>query len=329
MMKRKAFTWTFGVAAALALAGYLALDLSPWPSALFYRAFMDRSGEAFNLALERHVPPGVTATLDQRYDAKDADAVLDVYSPAQPSGALPTVVWVHGGAFFAGSKGQIANYLKILAAKGYTTVSVGYSLGPTRSYPTPVLQVNSALGYLVQNAERLRVDPSRLFLAGDSAGAQIAAQVANAVSVPSYAGALNLTPSIARKQLRGVILHCGVYDLALTRLDGAFGHFMHTATWAYSGRRDGMSAEHLSVFSVARFVTPDFPATFISAGNADPLLPHSRALAEALVKQGVQVDALFFPKDRMPPLPHEYQFILDTDAGREALERTVRFLSSR
>src|SRR5688572_22299760 len=228
-MKRKPFAWTFGLAAALALAAYLVLDLSPWPSAFFYRAFMDRSGEAANVALARHVPAGITAVLGQQYDAKDADAVLDVYSPAQPGGALPTVVWIHGGGFFAGSRGQVANYLKILAGKGYTAVAVGYSLGPMKHYPTPVLQVNAALGYLVQNAERLRVDPARLFLAGDSAGAQLAAQVANVITSPSYAATLKITPSIARSQLRGAILHCGVYDLALTKLDGGFGHFMHTA----------------------------------------------------------------------------------------------------
>jgi acetyl esterase len=40
------------------------------------------------------------------------------------------------------------------------------------------------------------------------------------------------------------------------------------------------------------------------------------------------VDALFFPQDYAPPLPHEYQFDLDTEAGRLALERSVGFLSA-
>jgi acetyl esterase len=326
-MARKTLFWTFGVVASLAVAGYAALRLSPWPSALFYRVFMDRGGEALKLALERHVPAGVASVLDQQYDARDADAVLDVYYPSQSSGPLPAIVWVHGGGFFSGNKGQVANYLKILAAKGYTTVSVGYSLGPSRNYPTPVRQANAALAYLTQNAERLRIDPQRLFLAGDSAGAQIAAQLANIVSVPSYAAASGIVPSITRAQLRGVILHCGVYDLSLAKLEGVFGHFMQTAIWSYSGVRDVRAATKLNEFSVARYVTPEFPPAFISAGNADRLLAHSRALAEALVRQGVQVDALFFPNDYRPTLPHEYQFNLDTDAGREALERAVRFLA--
>src|SRR3954468_5928623 len=199
---RRALAWTFGVIAVIAAAGYAAIRLSPWPAALFYRAFMDRGGEQANRALERYVPGGVSALTDQRYDENDNDAVLDVYYPAQASAALPAIVWIHGGGFFSGDKGQVANYSKILAARGYTTVAIGYSLGPASHYPTPVRQANAALGYLMRNAQRLRIDPARIFLAGDSAGAHIVAQVANAISVPAYATTLGIAPAISRAQLR-------------------------------------------------------------------------------------------------------------------------------
>src|SRR3954469_16986095 len=110
---RRALAWTFGVIAVIAAAGYAAIRLSPWPASLFYRAFMDRGGEQANLALERHVPPGIAALVDKRYDANDKDAVLDVYYPAQARAALPAIVWIHGGRFFSGDKGQVANYSKI------------------------------------------------------------------------------------------------------------------------------------------------------------------------------------------------------------------------
>ena len=322
MVVLKTAWWIAAVVAALAVIGYAALELTPWPAALFYRFFMNREGDALARAAEKHVPPGVAAILDQQYDP---EAALDVYYPAQASGALPTIVWAHGGGFFAGSRKQIANYLKILAARGYTAVSVGYSLAPGRHYPTQVRQLNAALGYLVQNAQRLRVDPQRLFLAGDSAGAQLAAQMANLVSVPSYAAKLGVAPSIQRSQLRAVILHCGVYELELANLDGPFGHFFRTVMWSYSGRKNAAPPPEISV---ARFVTREFPPAFVSAGNADPLLPQSKALVDALTRQGAKVDALFFPDDYKPELPHEYQFNLDTDAGRLALERALEFLAT-
>jgi acetyl esterase len=324
---RRALAWTLGVLGLVAAAGYAAVELSPWPAVLVYRAFMDRGGEEANLALARYVPPAISALTEQRYDANDADAVLDVYFPTQASAALPAIVWIHGGGFFSGDKGQVANYSKILAARGYTTVAVGYSLGPKSHYPKPVRQANAALGYLMRNAQRLHIDPARIFLAGDSAGAHIAAQVANAISVPAYATTIGIAPAISRAQLRGVILYCGIYDLSLANSRGPYGHFMHTASWAYSGRRDGLKAEHLSEFSVVRFVTNDFPPAFISAGNADPLLAHSKELAHSLAKQGVAVESLFFADDLKPALPHEYQFNLDRPEGREALERSVKFLA--
>src|SRR5690606_23112788 len=70
-----------------------------------------------------------------------------------------------------------------------------------------------------------------------------------------------------------------------------------------------------------------FPPTFISAGNADPLLPQSQALAERLTALGVAVDRLFFPANYEPELPHEYQFDLETPASRLALARSLEFLA--
>ena len=307
---------------------YAAIELSPWPAALVYRWWMDHGGVGLNQGLERYVPPAIASHLDQQYAADDDDALLDVYFPESATRALPTIVWVHGGGFLAGDRRHVGNYARILAGRGYTTVAVGYSLGPASHYPTPLRQVNAALGYLVQHAEELHIDAGHLFLAGDSAGAQIAAQMANIVSSPDYAKAVGIAPTIRREQLRGVILHCGLYDLGLAKFDGLYGHFMRTIVWSYSGVKEFGEKARLPAFSVPRHVTGNFPPTFISVGNGDPLLSHSRMLADALDKRGVKVDRLFFPEDYRPRLPHEYQFHLDTGAGREALERTVRFLKA-
>jgi len=55
-------------------------------------------------------------------------------------------------------------------------------------------------------------------------------------------------------------------------------------------------------------------------------LPQSIALADRLASRGVRVERLFFA-DYKPSLPHEYQFNLDNEAGRLALERSVAFLA--
>ncbi len=181
---------------------------------------------------------------------------------------------------------------------------------------------------VLANAGRLNIDLNRIFLAGDSAGAQIAAQAALIISDPAYAQRMGINPGMPRAALRGVVLFCGPYDPATMNFDGLFGKFMRTVIWSYVGTRDPHD-KRVAQLSVTPHVTPAYPPVFISVGNVDPLAPQSLALADALRATGVQVDALFFPDDHRPPLDHEYQLLLSTDSGRLALDRSVAFLAAQ
>jgi acetyl esterase len=312
----------FGSAAILLACGFLVVQLSPWPMVLKQRLFNYRNDA--DAALQKYVPAGVSAELNLHYDPDNASAFLDVFYPSklQETGTvLPTIVWVHGGSWIAGSRNGVASYLKILAAKGFTTVGVDYPLAPRETYPAPVREVNAALSYLAANAQRLHVDQSKFFLAGDSSGAQIASQLANIISAPSYSQWVGIAPSIERPKLRGIILYCGVYDAARANFFRRNG-----VLWAYFGTKDFMTDPRLEQFSVARQITNDFPPMFLSVGNADAFAPQSYFFAEIAKSRGVVVDSLFFANDYLPPLRHEYQFDLDTAAGRQALDRSVKFL---
>lgn len=308
---------TIGVLAASVIVAAL---WSPWPSVLVVRAIFDSGAAATSEKLKRHAPPGVSVQRDLVYDRSDPDARFDIIRPPPDVTPAATVVWIHGGGFISGRRSDIENYLKVLAGRGFTVVNLDYSIAPEARYPTPVRQVNAALGFVSREGGRLGLNPDRLILAGDSAGAQIAAQVALLHADPDYAARTGIIPAIRRKQIVGAVLFCGPYDLDLM----GDGWFTRTTTWAYSGRRDHRGDADFQLMSVVKHVTANFPPSFISAGNGDPLLPHSLALVEALRGQGVTVDTLFLP-DHDPPLGHEYQFDLDTDAGRLALERSVAF----
>src|SRR5579863_3159771 len=316
-----------GVIAAGA-SGFAAFELSPWPRVLLLRYAFEKSASEQNRTLEKYVPDNIVELRDQRYGAR-ADALLDAYFPSEADKAgklLPTIVWIHGGAFVAGSKSALGPYLKILSARGYAVMGVDYSLAPSAIYPTPVFEANEALSYLINNATRLHIDANKLFLAGDSAGSQIAAQLAAVIADPTYAAALRVAPAIDRAALKGVVLFCGVYDLSSLNRSGDFKNFLRTVMWAYFGRRDGADDPRFDEFSVNKHMTAQFPPTFVSVGNADPLAPQSVMIADAIRARGVAVDELFFPGDHDPPLPHEFQFNLDREAGREALERLSAFL---
>ena len=229
----------FTILPVLLLSALIAFQISPWPSVLLIRRAFNQDAQSVSLALEKHVPPALSAQLNEPYDPADPDALLDVFYPsAITDKPLPTIVWVHGGAWVSGSKDDIANYGKVLAGKGYTVVGVDYSLAPGKTFPTPIRQVNAALGYLVKNAERLRIDPDHIVLAGDSGGAHIAAVTANAIAVPSYAAMLGIVPAVERRQLAALLLFCGTYTIDGVDLDGPFGGFLRTVLWSFSGSKD-------------------------------------------------------------------------------------------
>src|SRR5207244_2716120 len=128
--------------------------------------------------------------------------------------------------------------------------------------------------------ERFNIDPRRIFLAGDSAGAQIAAQTALIISDPNYARQMAMiAPGMARASLRGVVLFCGPYDPASLNFEGSYGGFMRTVIWAYLRTRDPRDPR-VRELSVTPHVTAAYPPVFISVGNADPLAPQSVAFAE-------------------------------------------------
>lgn len=314
----------------LGTAGWATVQFTPGPKIALYRWLFDRGGVEMAVAMEAHVPPGVRAVRDLQYLPDDPDAKLDVYYPeraATDTALLPVMVWVHGGAWISGNKEQVAPWCKILASKGYVVVCMDYTLAPKGKFPTPVREVNAVLGYVHAHAAEWGADTTRIILGGDSAGAGIAAQVAMVTTDTGYAGTLAIHPAARREALVGMVLFCGGFDLHTVNYDGGFGGFLRSVMWAYSGRKDFLADTLFARSSVPRHVTAAFPPTFLSAGNADPLLPQSTALAARLGELGVSVDTLFFPADHEPPLAHEYQFLLDIPAGQEALERATAFLA--
>jgi len=136
-----------------------------------------------------------------------------------------------------------------------------------------------------------------------------------------------LTP----EQLQGVVLNCGVYEVtSLLGQKGILGWGDDASLWAYTGDRDLANSAAVAQMSTINHVDENFPVTFISGGNADPLTKeNSKPFAAKLQSLGVNVTELFWPTDYTPALPHEYQFKLNLDAAQIALTQTLAFLNER
>ncbi len=324
------FSWLMRASLVL-LAGiailFTAMQLSPRPATWLIARLFDMGSASASSALARHVPAGIESRTGLVYADAPVQLRLDIHQPAvRVVGQTPTVVWIHGGGWISGDKDMLANYLKVLAGHGMTTVSIDYTLAPDAHYPTQVMQANQALGWLRRNADRLGINMKHVFLAGDSAGAQMAAQLGNIVTAPGYARQTGITPELEASRLRGVLLFCGPYDFGMFNWNGALGWPLKNVMWALSGERDFLHHRVMDEGSVLRHVTATFPPAFITVGNADPLRQHSRELATKLAGLHVPVDTLFFADAHEPALNHEYQFNLDGADGKIALAQAVTFI---
>ncbi|MGJ3190908.1 alpha/beta hydrolase [Paenarthrobacter nitroguajacolicus] len=326
--KRSSRLRKLDLAILLVLVVLLALSATPWPSAMLIRSVFERGAQATIDEMTPYVPD--TPLQSEMGVVYKPGSTFDVFSPAGTTAPLPAVVWIHGGAWISGAQRDVNPYLQILAAEGYTTIGLSYPIAPEATYPTAVRDINDALAYIKAHAAELNVDTSRIVLAGDSAGGQLASQMATLTVNPEYANLMGITPALQKSELAATILHCGVYDLrAMADLSGIVAWGFKTSLWAYTGTKDWSATYAGATMSTIDFVTADLPPTFISGGNGDGLtwlqsVPYSNRLKEA----GVPVTELFWPANHEPELPHEYQFHLNFDEAREARDRTFDFLST-
>lgn len=107
------------------------------------------------------------------------ELTLLVLRPAEAHAAGPAIYFAHGGGLVMGSRATgVDMFLPYVTELGAVVVSVEYRLAPEARQPAAVEDCYRGLVWLAHNAERCGVDPSRIALAGASAGAGLAAGVA-------------------------------------------------------------------------------------------------------------------------------------------------------
>ena len=328
LLRRPGFVWPVSIIAGLLIVTVVAFSVSPWPGALIIRKVFTNGAEKVAGIMLPFAPDNVTSVLDIQYGTGDSFTTMDVFYPDGTTTPQGTIIWTHGGAWISGNKLTDRTYFQLLASHGYTVVGLNYTYGPEAIYPTAVYQLNTAHRFILDHAREYNIDPGRIVLAGDSAGAQLSSQLAALITNPAYAAEMGITPALAPSQLKGVVLNCGIYEMtSLIGSKGLLGWGDDISMWAYTGDRDLANSPALAQMSSIRFVTENFPPTYISGGNADPLTEmESVPMAAKLSSLGVAVTTLFWPTNYRPPLPHEYQFRLNLDAAQTALTQTLAFL---
>ncbi|HEY3145166.1 MAG TPA: alpha/beta hydrolase [Dongiaceae bacterium] len=162
---------------------------------------------ANDLVLSDGVKERLSVLRNQRYG--DGPRQLADLFPASQPGA-PIVLFYHGGFWRALSKDHVGHVVGPLAQAGAACVLPGYDLCPGVSLRTVVTEAKQALLWTRQQAARLNADPDRIYVAGNSAGAHLAAMML-AEDWTAH--------GLARAPIAGAILVTGIYDLrALPRI---------------------------------------------------------------------------------------------------------------
>lgn len=100
--------------------------------------------------------------------------VLDIFAP-EGAENLPVVFWIHGGGWQTGDKSDVQIKPQVLNERGFIFVAPNYRLVPHVEMETLIADVARALGWVHRNIVEYGGDPSRIFVMGHSAGAQLAA----------------------------------------------------------------------------------------------------------------------------------------------------------
>ena len=111
---------------------------------------------------------------------------LDVYLPKNVTPPYPVIVWIHGGAWLAGSKENAR--AAFMVNFGYAVVSINYRLSQQAIFPAQIYDCKAAVRWIRAHASEYNFDPDRIGAWGLSAGGHLSALLGTAADVDSLEG---------------------------------------------------------------------------------------------------------------------------------------------
>ena len=254
------------------------------------------SFEAIIADLSRDVPGAEELDIEDRtvpgFEG-DLDVGVRVYRPRVAAGTLaPAVLTIHGGGFIIGSvEAEHAGSALMALGAGAVVVSVEYRLAPEHPYPAALHDCYAALTWLHAEAGALGVDPSRVAVAGASAGGGLAA--ATALFARDRGG-----PALCFQMLQ-------IPELD-DRLDTpSMRAFTDTPLWsrplavkswaAYLGQLAGSPDVPAHAAPARAEDLSGLPPAYVSTAENDPLRDEGITYALRMLQAGVSVELHQFP----------------------------------
>ena len=295
-----------------------------------------RTGEWLgrNIPLATVALPGVEILRDLRYAEGGGPRghLLDLYRPTDVE-RPPVVLYVHGGAFRLCSKETHWVFATTFARRGYMVANINYRLAPEHPFPAALIDVSEALRWLVASVEGFGGDPSRIVLAGESAGGNLVTALALMTAYErkeAWARAVwDLCPRI-----KAVVPMCAILEVHGVQrlidrnpdLSPWLSDIIADAERSYLRDSDvGVLGRQLAdpLTFLERAGPPDrpIPPFFASVGTADPLLDDTRRLGAALERLDVPHQVRYYPDEI-----HAFQAMVWRAQARRCWQDTFTFL---
>ena len=260
------------------------------------------------------LPEGIVQLRNISYGIHKESSLLDVYYPENTTAPLPTIVSVHGGGYVYGTKEVYRRYCMDLSRRGFTVVNFNYRLAPKWRFPTPLFDTNSVLTWVEKNANQYHIDTDKVFLVGDSAGAQIASQYAAIHTNPDYAALFPMKP--AKLTIRALGLHCGLYDAAARAAE----------------KRMGIQQDYLGRLSTAdprlrvlENITNNYPPAFIATSCCDFLRDNAEPMYHFLTEKGIPAQWKCYGTEGDETVGHVFHVNLNLPEATQCNDDTVAF----
>jgi acetyl esterase/lipase len=245
---------------------------------------------------------------------------LDLYQPGATGtgagpGALPLVVFVHGGGWNGGDSRHAAAFddlpraLAALAARGYVVASVNYRLSGEARFPAAVQDVKAAISWLRGQAQAFNIDVTRAAVWGEGAGGQLAALAGVTCGVEPFQPAVDKAG--ASDCVQAVIDWGGATDLETLAADArpagdagfkpvtsGFTPPPSTDAGDFLGCEPARCAPMLArLASPMAFLSATAPAFLIQHGADDAVVPvaQSRKLYDGLRNAGAVAELVVYP----------------------------------
>ena len=246
-------------------------------------------------------PAGVKQWTDISYGPHGKENLLDVYRPAD-GGKCPILVNVHGGGYVYGDKELYKRYCMDLARRGFAVVNFNYRLAPRWKFPAPLEDLNNVMHWISKDGQWFG-DTRKVFMVGDSAGAQLTSQYAAMLHNLEYMSHFHFShPGIF---LKAIGLNCGMYDMKTVA----------------SGKRKGLQLDYLGKhianddprLAVLEAIGSKYPPVHITTACHDFLRPAAQPMYDFLTEKGIPCRLDCYGTEEDASIGHVFHINIITD----------------